>query len=188
MLTKAKRNRYNSFCLFGVIAMKVNIKDLAASGHPLTVKEELDVSGLLQEREGISAKGMLSVDLIARTEKGLTVVEGTLSLPVEMPCSRCLTPIRETLTVPFRELFALRPEIIPKEEQDEVHVLTEDHIMLEPYVLEAFWLALPYAPVCGEDCKGLCPTCGKNRNTEACGCGNDRIDPRMAGLADFFKT
>jgi hypothetical protein len=56
-----------------------------------------------------------------------------------------------------------------------------DKIDLEPLFREQFVLAIPYAPLCREDCKGLCPQCGIDRNTSTCSCEKP-IDPRLAVL------
>lgn len=173
--------------MFGVIIMMLSIKELKQKGHPVALSGTFDLSRILADREDIKAVGPLEATLTAEMREGLAEVEGMLKLPVEMPCSRCLQPIKETIDVPFLERFASRPEAVPKEDQDEVHVIPEDHIKLDPYVEEAVWLALPLAPVCREDCEGLCPDCGTNRNNGACGCNSEKIDPRLAGLADFFK-
>jgi uncharacterized protein len=53
---------------------------------------------------------------------------------------------------------------------------------LTPLLREQFILAVPYAPLCREDCQGLCPQCGTNRNLGACACEKP-LDPRFAGLA-----
>jgi uncharacterized protein len=167
--------------------MILSIKELTLKGSPVTLSGTFDLSRILQEREDIQAVGKLEAELTAQSKHGLTQVEGTLKLPIEMPCSRCLQPAKETMAIPFKELFASRLEAVPKEDQDEVHLISEDHIKLDSYVEEAVWLALPLAPLCREDCEGLCPECGTNRNNGACGCRTEKIDPRLAGLADFFK-
>jgi len=56
-----------------------------------------------------------------------------------------------------------------------------EKIDLEPLLREQFVLAVPYAPLCSEDCKGLCPQCGIDRNTSSCNCEKP-IDPRLAAL------
>jgi len=56
-----------------------------------------------------------------------------------------------------------------------------EKIDLEPLFREQFVLAIPYAPLCREDCKGLCPQCGIDRNTGTCSCEKP-IDPRLAAL------
>ena len=47
---------------------------------------------------------------------------------------------------------------------------------------EQFYLALPMKPLCGDDCKGLCPVCGTNLNRGTCDCKRDWEDPRLAAL------
>lgn len=167
--------------------MKINIRDLAQKSAPVALKGVFDLSGILTGREDIQIVGKLDAELTAKSQGGLAEVEGMLRFKVHSLCSRCLAPVDETLAVPFRERFASRPDAVPQEDQDEVHLVTDDHITLDPYVEEAVWLALPLAPVCSSDCKGLCPECGANLNDKPCGCSNDSIDPRLAGLADFFK-
>ncbi|WP_225312601.1 DUF177 domain-containing protein [Paenibacillus sp. 32O-W] len=167
--------------------MLLHLKDLIAKEKSVQIKESLDLSGLLQDREDLRSFGMLKTDLEARGESGMVVVSGELALDLEMACSRCLDPVRETLVIPFRELFAGSAELLPESELEDAHVVTEDKVDLIPYLEEAVVLALPYAPLCGEECRGLCPVCGSNRNTEPCQCKVERIDPRLAGLADFFK-
>lgn len=168
--------------------MMLNIKELTQKGAPVSLTGTLDLSDMLSGREDTVALGNLEAELTAQLKEGLAEVEGTLRFKVRTPCSRCLKPVDETLVVPFKERFASRPEVVPNEDQDEVHLIAEDHIKLDSYVEEAVWLALPLAPVCSEDCKGLCPECGANLNDGPCSCKNDKIDPRLAGLADFFKT
>lgn len=116
-------------------------------------------------------------------------MHGQLTARLELVCSRCLTSFTETYVIPFDEQFKLTDstDLSPEEEEDDVTAVTEDLIDLQPYVEVALLLALPFAPLCSESCKGLCPTCGTNRNEQSCGCSNERIDPRLAGLQDFFK-
>jgi uncharacterized protein len=67
------------------------------------------------------------------------------------------------------------------EEDLDVFPFDGERIDLEPLFREQFVLAIPYAPLCAEDCKGLCPQCGIDRNTASCTC-EPPIDPRLAAL------
>jgi uncharacterized protein len=58
-------------------------------------------------------------------------------------------------------------------------------IDLTPLVYEQVMLALPTRPLCAEECRGLCPQCGANRNTEACACATSPGDPRLAALRNL---
>jgi uncharacterized protein len=63
-----------------------------------------------------------------------------------------------------------------------VSFYTDDVIDLRQLVREQCYLALPMKPLCREDCKGLCPVCGINRNREACSCDTAWVDPRFDAL------
>jgi uncharacterized protein len=52
-------------------------------------------------------------------------------------------------------------------------------------VTEQLYLGLPLKPICSPDCRGLCPSCGANRNTDPCDCADEPIDPRLAPLLRF---
>src|SRR6185295_19671580 len=71
------------------------------------------------------------------------------------------------------------PEVT--EEDLDVFPFDGERIDLEPLFREQFVLAIPYAPLCAETCKGLCPQCGIDRNTGSCTC-EPPIDPRLAAL------
>lgn len=168
--------------------MKVMIQDVI-KGQDLHIHETLEVNELISGRRDIRGIGPLDVDLTAKAESEDQIgVRGTLTAELDAICSRCLTPHSETIVIPFNEHFQLTESAgLPADDEDDVIYITADHVDLKPYVEEAVIVHLPYAPLCKEDCKGLCPTCGVNRNETECGCSNERIDPRLAGLKDFFN-
>ncbi|MCZ8512466.1 DUF177 domain-containing protein [Paenibacillus filicis] len=170
--------------------MHILFKDLASRGT-ISFRERLDLSGDLPKKGSLLNYGPLEVALEAHDKSGAAEVTGTMSIEVEQACSRCLTPVREKLDIPFHETFVrVEPQDLPDEddeEDDDVEYVTEERLELRPYLLESVMFAIPYVPLCEEACQGLCPVCGANRNTEACGCKQDKVDPRLAGLADFFK-
>ena len=174
--------------MFGVIIMLISIRDLASKAKPVHYSETQDVTELLQGRQELVSHGLLSMELDAQSAFGMTEVKGQFTLPVELICSRCLNTTEQTLFIPFREVFTQKSELMPMDEQDNTHLVSEDKIELNPYVEETVSLALPYIPLCSEACRGLCPECGQNRNEQSCGCKQDKLDPRLAGLADFFNS
>lgn len=101
------------------------------------------------------------------TLTGKTVwAEGRLTLSFETPCDRCLKPVRVNLDLLFREAFA--------EEGDpsELYLYEGDILDLSKAARDTLVLNLPSSVLCQEDCKGLCPVCGKDRNTESCDCAD----------------
>jgi uncharacterized protein len=64
----------------------------------------------------------------------------------------------------------------------EYSVYDGEEIDLTPFIREQMLLALPTRPLCSDDCRGLCPRCGANRNERDCGCREDMFDPRLSVL------
>ena len=104
------------------------------------------------------------------------VAKGVVEAPWTGSCRRCLRPIDGTLRGEVLEVFEAEPT------EGETHLLDGDRIDLEPVAREAVLLELPIAPLCKEECRGLCPTCGVDRNEVDCGCAEAPGDPRWAGL------
>ncbi|UUZ95769.1 DUF177 domain-containing protein [Paenibacillus sp. P25] len=170
--------------------MIIHFKELASKGT-IRFQEQVDLGGEPPKKGSLLNYGPLEVVLEAHHKTGAAEVSGSLSIEVEQACSRCLTPVRQKLNIPFHETFVrVEPENLPDEddeEEEDVEYVTEERLDLTPYLLESVMFAIPFVPLCDEACQGLCPVCGANRNTEACGCKQDKVDPRLAGLADFFK-
>ena len=113
---------------------------------------------------------------------------GRVQTTLELPCSRCLEPFM----LPVDQAFDLRyqphaPNTGEGEREIEEDDLTsafyeDDEIDLGQLMREQFYLALPMKPLCRDDCKGLCPTCGTNWNTATCDCKQGWDDPRMTAL------
>ncbi len=117
---------------------------------------------------------------------------GTFEGDLTVACSRCVEPVKlvldEKLLVTFMPKAEMPADDAEGEEGEEVPAEDLDvfpyegeYIDLEPLFREQFVLAVPYAPLCKEDCKGLCPQCGTDLNTGTCACEKP-IDPRLAGL------
>ena len=120
-------------------------------------------------------------------------LEGTVRTELEIPCSRCLEPFRLPIDAPF-DLRYLPASAMSAEEDSgieeedlETSYYRDDQIDLNELLREQFYLALPMKPLCREDCRGLCPQCGTNLNTETCGCAPTWEDPRLAALKDLGK-
>lgn len=100
---------------------------------------------------------------VSRVQQGI-LADADCSCDTELECMRCLEPFTTTLKAHFEELFHFHNL---RENQDEELFLPENGYMdLGELVREYLVMEVPYAPVCKEDCKGLCPICGKNLNLE----------------------
>jgi uncharacterized protein len=113
--------------------------------------------------------------------------EGRCSTVAEGTCARCLETFSLPLATAFEFVLArAQPREVKQELQAEdlaFSFYSGDEIDLTPLVGEQAILALPSRAVCREDCRGLCPVCGANRNTDRCTCSPASPDPRFAVLA-----
>ena len=93
-------------------------------------------------------------------------------------CDRCNREIQEEFSVPVRHILA---RSLQSEENEEFLLVQDDVLDLDKVAVTDMILALPMKHLCREDCKGLCPVCGKNLNDGPCGCksagrGNSGFD------------
>jgi uncharacterized protein len=118
-------------------------------------------------------------------------LNGELATRLELLCARCLEPVVQDVTRKFDLLYrplgtdAGNEELSVTVAEAEVGYYQGGGLLLEDAIREQVLLAVPLKVVCREDCKGLCPTCGKNRNTEPCSCAPPLGDPRWSALKDI---
>jgi uncharacterized protein len=112
------------------------------------------------------------------------LVRATLETTVEVACSRCLEPVTDAVRTDVIELFHDPARLDPDElaEVDEGYAIAEGTIDLDALLRDSLAPALPAQPRCRDDCAGLCPSCGVNRNENTCGCRDEHDDPRWAAL------
>lgn len=130
----------------------------------------------------------LTLDLRLESVSEGVLVTGTVHAPTSGECSRCLTPVTGDVEISLTELFAYPDSATESTtEEDEVGHVVDQTIDLEQSIVDAVGLALPFAPLCTEDCPGLCPQCGVALAGEP-GHHHDQIDPRFAKLANMFPA
>ena len=127
------------------------------------------------------------VDLDLRLEAVMegVLVTGVATAALEGECVRCLDPIADDLDVTFQELFVYADQAADDDGalDDEVRRLEGDLVDLEPLLRDAVVLALPFQPLCQEDCPGLCTECGARLADDPGHAHDAPVDPRWAGLA-----
>jgi uncharacterized protein len=132
-----------------------------------------------------------SAELLGNT-LGEIRVKGHLKVSMESDCDRCL----ETATILLDDDFDLfyRPEpelgrsgeeVEIDEGESQIAFYQGDGLDLRDILREQILLSLPMQRVCSENCKGICPVCGQNRNLVACGCAVKPADDRWAALKNL---
>ena len=118
-------------------------------------------------------------------------VQGRYTVELTASCDRCLTEARFPLDTGF-DLFyqpmsaiARDEEIEIDEGEAEIGFYENGGLELEDILREQILLALPMQRVCSDDCKGICPVCGKNRNQSECGCTILTKDDRWGALKNL---
>jgi uncharacterized protein len=114
-------------------------------------------------------------------------IRGNLTVAMEAPCDRCLEPARFAMNKTFDLVYVPTPEDTGGERAidesgSDVGFYEGAGIELNDVLREVVLLALPMRFMCGDDCKGICPTCGRNRNQEDCDCNNKAVDDRWNKL------
>ena len=130
---------------------------------------------------GITSSSLAFTGSVALSA-GEFLLKGTAVCALRSECARCLAPVTRDLSVEIESWVLKEPE-----EDREALVAENDVLDLFGIAEEATVLELPLRMLCREDCKGLCPKCGKDLNQGDCGCKKTEADPRLAKLADFFK-
>ena len=118
-------------------------------------------------------------------------LRGRLSADLELQCARCLDPVPQKVNREFELLYrplgadAGRDELSVTDAEAEIGYYQGEGILLEDVLREQVLLALPLKVTCRDDCKGLCPQCGKNLNQEQCSCAAPVEDPRWQALKEI---
>ncbi|GAB3664305.1 DUF177 domain-containing protein [Nocardioides korecus] len=118
------------------------------------------------------------------------LVSGTAQARLVGECSRCLGPIEDDVHVDLQELYVyddLRDHR-GDEQDDDVNRLEDDLVDLEPLLRDAVVLALPFQPLCQDDCPGLCTECGARLADDPDHGHDAAIDPRWAALGGLTTT
>ncbi|HTW17945.1 MAG TPA: YceD family protein [Nocardioides sp.] len=125
----------------------------------------------------------VEIDLRLEAVMEGVLVTGTARAALEGECVRCLEPISDDVEVTFQELYVYPEHQTPHDEDDDVSRLQDDLVDLEPQLRDAVVLALPFQPLCEDDCPGLCIECGARLADDPDHQHDAPVDPRWAGLA-----
>ena len=129
---------------------------------------------------------------VSRIEAGFSL-EARVVFTGRLECSRCLSGYPFALDEAFSLLLYKRPEMpagekeIDREDLD-VSFYDAEMLPVAPIAEERIQLAIPMKPLCREECLGLCPQCGQDRNLSPCDCRNEAVDPRWGALKEFRKA
>jgi uncharacterized protein len=135
---------------------------------------------------GVPESSNVDIDLRLEAVMEGVLVTGTAQAELAGECARCLETIADTIHVDLQELFVYddhgHSRTVDDDLDDDVSRLEGDLIDLEPLLRDAVVLALPFQPLCREDCPGLCIECGARLADDPDHRHDAPIDPRWAAL------
>lgn len=165
--------------------MLLDLKPIMATpGDTIPFLESFDLSDLCYGvsypvSEAVIAEGTV------RNTAGVLVMKGTVRTRIHGVCDRCAGEFQRDVSFPIDAVLVT--ELCSEEDEDEnIFPLVGDSADLEEIVRTVFVLNLDSKLLCREDCKGICPRCGKNLNLGKCDCRKEP-DPRLAALAQLLE-
>jgi uncharacterized protein len=159
------------------------LKETTGATREYDIDDDVAINGAPRR-----VKGRVRFD---RTPDGI-LVRARLRGTMESDCSRCLRPLTFPVSVEFDEEYIPTIDILhggrvePREDEEDAYRIDERHFLDLREPLDQYWqMALPMAPVCREDCAGLCPDCGGEIGADGHECSHDHSDARWAKLRNL---
>ncbi|MBU2549630.1 MAG: DUF177 domain-containing protein [Proteobacteria bacterium] len=169
--------------------LKIRVEDIPEQGMTLALEiaaEEVEARLSELEGEPLSVAAPLTIRLQLAPTGARIVTRGSIRTAIRSGCARCLDEFEQPVNEAVFTVFAPDSELDRRDEREAEALNQElysgEEIDLWPVVQEQIILAVPIKPLCREDCQGLCPDCGRNRNQGSCDCGRTTGHPGLAGL------
>ncbi|MGB7924693.1 MAG: DUF177 domain-containing protein [Pyrinomonadaceae bacterium] len=147
---------------------------------------------LLLDDEHARLTGAPEISGRARLAGGQVRLRGSITARAEVDCDRCLKAVEIPVETRFDVTYAPAADYTAETEAAELQeedlslsVFDGESIDIDELVREQVLLALPARALCREECHGLCPICGADRNQDACACEAKEVDPRWSALKDL---
>lgn len=168
--------------------MRIPLHDVLHAPHQkLAVQTLLDLSHLCGEVDQLLHMEPVHVAVELFRAGEVYQLRGEGDTEVRWSCSRCLNAFTQAVHFPIQETLVEREPTDEEQEADVIRI-EDHHVDLQELAESALILALPYVPVCREECRGLCPRCGTDRNERECSCQTTPIDPRWSKLQDLLNN
>ena len=163
--------------------MRLNLREIIAiPGNAAAFERELDT-------EGLECPSIVRYETLPHAsgrvfnEAGILRLEGEIRTEMLCICDRCTGEFVCTKTTPLSAVIVDKND--DNADDPELFFLDGDEIDLDEILSTLFILDMDSKFLCREDCKGLCPRCGRNLNLGPCGCGKE-TDPRFAVLEQLL--
>lgn len=116
---------------------------------------------------------------------GIVRLTAEAAYALDTACDRCAAPLHREFRLPMEHILVAS---LNREDAEDLILVENNQLSLDELVEADLILNLPMKILCREDCRGLCPVCGKNLNEGLCGCRTESVDPRLAVLGELLDT
>lgn len=167
--------------------MLINLSDVFTTAGELLEREvlpELTEADNGLERFPVAEKSSLSLS-ITHIGEGKAKAEGKCRIVLDAVCDRCLAPVAVPMELTIDRVLCA-PGVSSEDDEDSRGCMDGYQLDTEALVRDEMIVDWPAKILCREDCKGVCPVCGQNRNERECGCDTFVPDPRMAAINMIF--
>ena len=171
--------------------MKIRIADITEKAKFIDTVEEVNLfPTLIQAQDAGECRFLspVSVSLSFAREYDHIRVQGSVGTTVSLSCSRCLSEfsaeLSSTFTIFYTKALTAQPEDeVELGEQDLISATySGDEIDFSAEVAEQILLEIPYKPLCAEECRGLCASCGTDLNNSDCSCNSNAVSMAFGSL------
>lgn len=165
--------------------LQINISNLPEGIHQRSLEATPEEIGL----EGRFSREVKLAATLEKTSRQL-LLRVELTIGGVFTCDRCLDEFEKDINSSYTMMYVTEERAAVKSEEVDVQVISPDtnFIDLGEDVRQYALLALPQKVLCRDECAGLCPVCGANRNRTTCNCRREEIDPRWEGLRKFLEN
>jgi uncharacterized protein len=162
--------------------MLIKVNNLKEGAHLYNVDEPIENIGL---EEPFIDK--VNIDLILQKLHNQIVLETKIQAKANFECDRCTSEYTSYLETTYKMVYLFGSNSDDENEAMNVTYLHADvsEIVLDDDIRDYALLSIPMKKLCKDDCRGLCPKCGKNLNEGECDCDSQTSDPRWLPLKDF---
>ena len=158
--------------------MKIEMSDLREG--PVTLEVNAQPRDLELQDPEFEFDSPVKGTVIFHAAGSTVLANGELETSARGKCVRCLEPARATIKAPVQVMYQHNPDLlkpdsgIGESEHEAIAYFDGESIEPQPELREAIMLELPGLPVCSPECRGLCPDCGANLNTDPCNCAHEQ--------------
>lgn len=163
--------------------LRINVGFLLSDGPGRAHNSQLNIPSPIQVADDLVLLYLNGPLRLSRTKEGI-LVQAQWQTAVKNECSRCLRPITQEITITLEELYAMQGGAY----KSEFIVHADGNLDLAPLLRAEVLLVATDRVLCQSECRGICPTCGANRNETTCDCDQETLDPRFAQLKMLLEA